>query len=52
MSVLVIDNISPNKKPIKSTLTQVINDKAINPSAIDECAKRPSKVSEESFCAL
>ena len=49
ISSFVIDNISPNKNPIKSTLTQVINERAISPSAIVEWASNPSKVSDDNL---
>ena len=49
MSRFVMDSISPNKNPIKSTLTQVINERAISPRAIVEWASNPSKVSDDNF---
>ena len=46
-SALVIARISPNRNPIKSTLTQVMKAKTTNPTASAECASSPSKASDD-----
>ena len=49
MSRFEMDKISPNKNPIKSTLTQVINERAVVKAPIVEWASNPSKVSDDNF---
>ena len=45
MSLVFTANISPNNRPIISNLINVKKPITTNPTANEECAKRPSKAS-------